>query len=124
VLKRIVLPLLIVAGLAAASTPFASAQSSSTYNACVARAQQQSGYYGSTPNQAQYAPLKGAAAGAVGGSLIGGMGGGDAGRGALIGASFGAIAGASRRREAQSAQQNAQNNFYNALNACLSQSPK
>ncbi len=121
---RIALAAFAIAATIAAGSPRAAAQSSSQYNRCVAWAQQQSGYYGPTPNQAQNAPLRGAAAGAVGGSLIGGMGGGDAGRGALIGASFGAVAGAARRREAQSSQQNAQNNFYNSLNACLSAPPR
>jgi outer membrane lipoprotein SlyB len=95
------------------------AQSSAKYDNCVAWAQQQSGYYGAT-NQAQNAPLKGAAAGAAGGAFMGGVTGGNAGTGAAIGAAFGAIAGGVKRREAQSKQQNAENNFYNALNSCMS----
>jgi outer membrane lipoprotein SlyB len=122
-LKRVAAAALAVLGFIALDSSVAFAQSSDQYNKCVAWAQQQSGYYGATPNQAQYAPLKGAAAGALGGALIGGMGGGDAGRGAGIGAAFGLVAGGVRKREAKSSQQNAQNNFYNDLNVCLSPPP-
>jgi len=116
--------LALAALIAAALCPLgASAQSSSSkYNACVAQAQQQSGWYGeSGQNKNQHAPLYGAAGGAIGGSLIGGMGGGNAGRGAAIGAAFGAVAGSVRKNKTEQSQQNQQQTYYNVLNACMAQ---
>jgi hypothetical protein len=114
---------LALAGLGALGAPPALAQSSDQYSRCVALAEQQSGWY-AEPNQAQRAPLRGAAAGAAGGAFFGGVTGGNAGTGAAIGAAFGAIAGGVRKREADKKQQNAQNNFYNDYNACMSQPPR
>jgi outer membrane lipoprotein SlyB len=99
------------------------AQSSGRYDQCVTWAQQQTGYYGDTPNERKNAPLKGAAAGAAGGAFLGGITGGSAGTGAAIGAAFGAIAGGVRKGQAQSAQQNQANRFYGDVNACLNAPP-
>lgn len=112
-----------IAALCGLSASVALAQSSDRYDKCVNWAQEQTGYYGDTPNERKNAPLKGAAAGAAGGALIGGITGGSAGGGAAIGAAFGVIAGGVRKGQAQQAKQEQANRFYGDVNACLNAPP-
>jgi outer membrane lipoprotein SlyB len=115
-------PVTFILGLFAIGTSVAPAQSTSTYDHCVAYAQQQSGF-NAAPSTPRNAPLKGAAAGAAGGAFLGGITGGSAGTGAAIGAAFGAIAGEARRRQVSNARQTADENFNNAFNACMNRPP-